>query len=106
MATTTTVASCLVPPTATTTAGGGVGRGLADGGCKARYAVLFQIYMFPSRSGDEAHIGPTVTYDEVICPGFPTLYHNITNTRIQHLIQLAFNFLKYNTSTEGICLST
>ena len=40
--------------------------------CKARYAVLFQIQMFPSRSGDEAHIGPTATYDKAICPGFPT----------------------------------
>src|ERR1041385_2549819 len=29
--------------------------------CKARYAVLFQIKMFPSRSADKAHIGPTAT---------------------------------------------
>src|ERR1041385_5147554 len=62
--------------------------------------------MFPSRSGDEAHIGPTATYDKVICPGFPTWYHNITDTRIQHLIQSAYNRLKYNTSAEGTCLGT
>src|ERR1044071_693734 len=62
--------------------------------------------MFPSRSGDEAHIGPTATYDIAICPGFPTGYHNITDTRIQHLIQSAYNCLKYNTSAEDTCLST
>src|ERR1041385_4365358 len=74
--------------------------------CKARYAVLFQISMFPSRSGEKAHIGPIATYDIAICPGFPTCYHNITDTRIQHLIQSAYNCLKYNTTTEDTCLST
>src|ERR1041385_303970 len=49
--------------------------------------------MFPSRSGDEAHIDPTATYDNAICPRFPTCYHNITTTRIQHLIQSAYNCL-------------
>src|ERR1041385_4766691 len=62
--------------------------------------------MFPSRSGDEAHIGPTATYDIAICPGFPTRYHNIIDTRIQHLIQSAYNCLKYNTTSEDTCLST
>src|ERR1041385_704166 len=59
-----------------------------------------------SRSGDEAHIGPTATYDKAICLGFPTSYHNITDTRIQHLIQSAYNCLKYNTTSEDTCLST
>src|ERR1041384_6215309 len=49
--------------------------------------------MFPSRSRYEAHIGPTATYDNAICLGFPTLYHSITDTRIQHLIQSAYNCL-------------
>src|ERR1041385_6333920 len=62
--------------------------------------------MFPFRSGDEAHIGPTATYDTAICPGFPTWYHNNTDTRIQHLIQSAYNCLKYITSGEETCLST
>src|SRR3954466_13958330 len=62
--------------------------------------------MFPSRSGDEIHICPTATYDIAICPGFPTGYHNITDTRIQHLIQSAYNCLKYNTTAEDTCLST
>src|SRR3954468_3457498 len=48
--------------------------------CKARYAVLFQIRTFPPEPEDEAHIGPTATYDKAICPGFPTRYHNITDT--------------------------
>ena len=43
--------------------------------CKIPYAVLFQIQAFLSRSGDEAHIEPTVTYDEAIRPGFQ---HDIT----------------------------
>src|SRR3954465_6216061 len=58
--------------------------------CKARYAVLFQIRTFPPEPEDEAHIGPTATYDEVIYPGFQ---HDITTlqiTRIQHLIQAAY----------------
>src|SRR4051812_47274882 len=48
--------------------------------CKARYAVLFQIRTFPPEPEDEAHIGPTVTYDEVIYPGFQ---HDITALQIQ-----------------------
>ena len=48
--------------------------------CKARYAVLFQIWTFPSKLEDEAHIGPTATYDEVIYPGFQ---HDITALQIQ-----------------------
>src|SRR4051812_4893443 len=74
--------------------------------CKARYAVLFQIWTFPPEPEDEAHIGPTATYDKAICPGFPTRYHNITDTRIQHPIQSAYNCLKRNTTAEDKCLST
>src|ERR1043165_4110941 len=48
--------------------------------CKARYAVLFQIWTFPSKPEDEEHIGPTATYDKVICPGFQ---HDITVLQIQ-----------------------
>src|SRR3954466_15841179 len=48
--------------------------------CKARYAVLFQIWTFPSKPEDEAHIGTTATYDEVIYPGFQ---HDITALQIQ-----------------------
>src|SRR3954468_20481305 len=48
--------------------------------CKARYAVLFQIRTFPPEPEDEAHIGPTVTYDKVIYPGFQ---HDITTLQIQ-----------------------
>src|SRR3954451_6921281 len=48
--------------------------------CKARYAVLFQIRTFPPEPEDEAHIGPTATYDEVIYPGFQ---HDITALQIQ-----------------------
>src|SRR3954462_925900 len=48
--------------------------------CKARYAVLFQIWTFPSKPEHEAHIGPTATYDEVIYPGFQ---HDITALQIQ-----------------------
>src|ERR1043165_2980809 len=48
--------------------------------CKARYAVLLQIRTFPSKTEDEAHIGPTATYDEVIYPGFQ---HDITALKIQ-----------------------
>src|SRR3954468_16703281 len=64
-----------------------------NGECKARYAVLFQIRMFPPEPKDEAHIGPTAAYDEVIYPGFQ---HDITAlhiTRIQHLIQSAYKCL-------------
>ena len=71
--------------------------------CKARYAVLFQIWTFPSKLEDEAHIGPTATYDKVIYPGFQ---HDITHYRykVQYLIQSAYNYLKYNTSAEDIRL--
>ena len=48
--------------------------------CKARYAVLFQIRTFPPEPKDEAHIGPTATYDEVIYPGFQ---HDIIALQIQ-----------------------
>src|SRR3954469_9681205 len=48
--------------------------------CKARYAVLFQIWTLPSKPEDEAHIGPTATYDKVIYPGFQ---HDITALQIQ-----------------------
>src|SRR3954462_9495160 len=48
--------------------------------CKARYAVLFQIRTFPPEPEDEAHIGPTATYDKVIYPGFQ---HDITTLQIQ-----------------------
>src|SRR3954463_12610230 len=48
--------------------------------CKARYAVLFQIRTFPPEPEDEAHIGPTATYDEVIYPGFQ---HDIIALQIQ-----------------------
>src|SRR3954466_10484834 len=48
--------------------------------CKARYAVLFQIWTFPSKPEDEAHIGPTATYDEVIYPRFQ---HDIIALQIQ-----------------------
>src|ERR1043165_1269273 len=48
--------------------------------CKARYAILFQIWTLPSKPEDEAHIGPTATYDEVIYPGFQ---HDITALHIQ-----------------------
>src|SRR3954468_11836982 len=46
----------------------------------ARYAILFQIWTLPSKPEDEAHIGPTATYDEVIYPGFQ---HGITELQIQ-----------------------
>src|SRR3954464_5543029 len=48
--------------------------------CKDRYAVLFQIWTFPSKPEDEAHISPSTTYDEVIYPGFQ---HDITALQIQ-----------------------
>src|ERR1041385_8141159 len=43
-------------------------------------SVLFQIQTFPLEPEDEAHIGPTATYDEVIYPGFQ---HDITALQIQ-----------------------
>ena len=51
-----------------------------SGMCKARYTVLFQIQTFPPEPEDEAHIGPTATYDKVIYPGFQ---HDITALQIQ-----------------------
>src|SRR3954470_11989439 len=72
--------------------------------CKARYAVLFQIRTFPPEPEDEAHIGPTATYDEAIYPGFQ---HDITALQIQGTTShtSAYKCLKYNTSAEGTCLS-
>src|SRR3954463_14296985 len=73
--------------------------------CKARYAVLFQIWTFSSKPEDEAHIGPTATYDEVIYPGFQ---HDITALHIQgstfHTIDIQVP--EYITSAEDACLST
>ena len=73
--------------------------------CKARYAVLFQIRTFPPEPEDEAHIGPTATYDEVIYPGFQ---HDITALQVQdttsHTIDI--QLLEYNTTAEDTCLST
>ena len=59
--------------------------------CKARYAVLFQIWTFPPEPKDEAHIGPIATYDEVIYPEFQ---HDITALQTQG----------YHTHTIGIQL--
>src|SRR3954470_5216172 len=73
--------------------------------CKARYAVLFQIWTLPSKPEDEAHIGRTATYDEVIYPGFQ---HDITALQIQgytsHTIGIQLH--GYNTTAEDTCLST
>src|ERR1044071_5243365 len=52
----------------------------ASGACKTRYAVLFQIWAFPSKSEDESHIRPTATYEEAICLGFQ---HDITTLQLQ-----------------------
>ena len=54
---------------------------------KTQYAVLFQIWTFPSKPEDEAHISPTVTYDKVIYPGFQ---HDITALQIQR-IRISYN---------------
>src|SRR4051812_18582213 len=73
--------------------------------CKARYAVLFQIWTLPSKPEDEAHIGPTATYDEVIYPGFQ---HDITTLQIQGY-NISYNGIQlpeYNTSAEDTSLST
>src|SRR3954462_12581676 len=61
--------------------------------CKARYAVLFRIRTFPPEPEDEAHIGPTATYDDVIYPGFQ---HDITALHIQ-----AYN-ISYNRHTKRL----
>src|SRR3954469_14648391 len=74
-------------------------------GCKARYAVLFQIRTFPPEPEDEAHIGPTATYDEVIYPGFQ---HDITTLQIQGYTSHTngIQVPEYNTTAEYTCLST
>src|SRR3954470_14586444 len=73
--------------------------------CKARYAVLFQIRTFPPEPEDEAHIGPTATYDEVIYPGFQ---HDITALQIQGYTShtIGIQVPEYNTTDEDTCLST
>src|ERR1043165_1125352 len=73
--------------------------------CKARYAVLFQIRTFPLEPEDEAHTGPTATYDEVIYPAFQ---HDITALQIQGYTShtIGIQLPEYNTSAEDTCLST
>src|SRR4051812_27602978 len=73
--------------------------------CQARYAVLFQIWTFPSKPEDEAHIGPTATYDEAIHPGFQ---HDITGLQIQGYTShtIGIQVPEYNTTAEDTCLST
>src|SRR3954464_8049658 len=73
--------------------------------CKARYAVLFQIWTLSSKPEDEAHIGPTATYDEVIYLGFQ---HDITTLQIQGYTShtIGIQLPEYNTTTEDTCLST
>src|ERR1044072_4660328 len=73
--------------------------------CKARYAVLLQIRTLPPEPEDEAHIGPTATYDEVIYPGFQ---HDITALQIQGY-NISYNRhtsarIRYNSGST--CLST
>src|ERR1041384_2507420 len=73
-------------------------------GCKTRYAVLFQIWTFPSKPEDEAHIGPTATYDEVIYPGFQ---RDIIALQIQGTTYtIGIQLPEYITSAEGTCLNT
>src|SRR4051812_8209135 len=74
-------------------------------GCKARYAVLFQIQTFPPEPEDEAHIGPTATYDEVIYPGFQ---HDITALQIQGYTShtIGIQVPEYNTSAADTFLGT
>ena len=74
--------------------------------CKARYAVLFQIWTLPSKPEDEAHIGPTATYDEVIYPGFQhdiTAYYRYKDTTSH---TRGIQVPEHNTSARGTCLST
>src|SRR3954465_5393896 len=73
--------------------------------CKARYAVLFQIWTLSSKPEDEAHIGPTATYDEVIYPAFQ---HDITTLQIQGYTShtIGIQLPEYITSAEGTCLGT
>src|SRR4051812_26735124 len=74
-------------------------------GCKARYAVLYQIRTFPPEPEDEAHIGPTATYDEVIYPGFQ---HDITTLQLQGYTShtIGIQLPEYITTAEDTCLST
>ena len=67
--------------------------------------VLFKIWTFPSKHEDEAHIGPTVTYEDVIYPGFQ---HDITTLQIQGYTShtIGIQLPEYNTSAEDTCLST
>src|SRR4051812_47431823 len=78
---------------------------LAMAVCKARYAVLFKIWTFPSKPEDEAHIGPTATYDEVIYPGFQ---HDITTLELQEYTShtISIQLPEYITSAKDTCLST
>ena len=73
--------------------------------CKGRYVVLFQIRTFPPEPEDEAHIGPTATYDEVIYPGFQ---HDITALQIQRYTShtIGIQLPEYITTAEDTCLST
>src|SRR4051812_40263839 len=73
--------------------------------CKARYAVLFQIRTFPPEPEDEAHIGPTATYDGVIYPRFQ---HDITALYIQGYTShtIGIQVPEYNTTAEDTGLST
>ena len=61
--------------------------------------------MFPSKSKDEAHIEPTATYDEAICPGFQ---HDITTLQLQGY---NISYIRHTTAliqyiSERYCLST
>src|ERR1043165_4622104 len=73
--------------------------------CKGRYVVLFQIRTFPPEPEDEAHTGPTATYDEVIYPGFQ---HDITALQIQGYTShtIGIQVPEYNTTAEDTCLRT
>ena len=63
------------------------------------------MWTFSSKPKDQAHIGSTATYDEVIYPGFQ---HDITALQIQgttsHTIDIQLP--EYNTTTEDTCLGT
>src|SRR4051812_4586946 len=74
--------------------------------CKTRYVVLFQIWTFSSRPEDEAHIGPTATYDDTICLGFQ---YDITTLQLQGY-NISYNrhittLIQY-ISGRYICMST
>src|ERR1041384_5708777 len=72
--------------------------------CKARYAVLFQIWTFPPEPEDEAHIDPTAIYDKVIYPGFQ---HDNIALQIQGYTShtSGIQVPEYNISAEDTCLS-